>query len=203
MQFETVVVGIDGGEHKTPEFKKLNPKGKVPCLIIDGEPLTENVAILTYLNRAFPEANILTRTANLVDELRQTADLAFCSGGLHLLATRIRMSHRFVENPTLAPQVRAAEIDAMKPNAAFVDEHLSRNRWWYGEQWSIMDAYRHWIWHRITGSGFPEDDYPNWADHYRQQFERPSMQRMLDRKQDWQQELSDRGMAFPEHPTLS
>ena len=32
------------GALKTPEYLRLNPKHKVPVLVIDGEPLTENAA---------------------------------------------------------------------------------------------------------------------------------------------------------------
>ncbi|MEN0002127.1 MAG: glutathione S-transferase N-terminal domain-containing protein, partial [Pseudomonadota bacterium] len=48
--FETQLVRTAANEQNSPEFLKLNPKGKVPTLLIDGEPLTENVAILTWLN---------------------------------------------------------------------------------------------------------------------------------------------------------
>jgi len=36
------------GALKTPEYLRLNPKHKVPVLVIDGEPLTENVAIQIF-----------------------------------------------------------------------------------------------------------------------------------------------------------
>ena len=47
------------GALKTPEYLKLNPKHKVPVLVIDGEPLTENVAIQIFIHRAFPQAKLL------------------------------------------------------------------------------------------------------------------------------------------------
>ena len=51
VEFESVLIRFVRGEHKSPEFKKLNPKGKVPTLVIHGKPLTENLAIITYLNQ--------------------------------------------------------------------------------------------------------------------------------------------------------
>ena len=59
LPFEYRPVLFMKGEHKSPEYKKLNPKGKVPCLVIDGEALTENVAILSHLNQRFPDAHLL------------------------------------------------------------------------------------------------------------------------------------------------
>ena len=46
-------------QHRTPEFLELNPKHKVPVLIVDGEALTENVAIQIWIARQFPRAGLL------------------------------------------------------------------------------------------------------------------------------------------------
>ena len=79
------------GEHKAPEFKSRNPKGKVPALEIDGTVLTENVAILWYLHQRHPEARLLPATSTPLEDARNLADLCFCSATLHPLVTRIRM----------------------------------------------------------------------------------------------------------------
>lgn len=47
--FEAVLVRLSKGEHKRPEFLKLNPYGRVPVLVDDGLVLSESVAICLYL----------------------------------------------------------------------------------------------------------------------------------------------------------
>jgi hypothetical protein len=42
-----------------PEYLRLNPAHKVPALVIDGAPLTENVAIQMWGARDFPAARLL------------------------------------------------------------------------------------------------------------------------------------------------
>ncbi|KAJ1355216.1 hypothetical protein KIN20_012539 [Parelaphostrongylus tenuis] len=37
------------------EYAKVNPTRKVPALMVDGEPLTESLAIMEYLEEAYPD----------------------------------------------------------------------------------------------------------------------------------------------------
>ena len=43
------------GETRTPAVLKLNPNGTVPFLVVDGRPMTETVAIMRYLAKAYPQ----------------------------------------------------------------------------------------------------------------------------------------------------
>ncbi len=59
LPYTTELVRFMKGEHKSPAYKAYNPKGKVPAILIDGEALTENVAIISLLNERFPDAGLL------------------------------------------------------------------------------------------------------------------------------------------------
>ncbi|MDP2311893.1 MAG: glutathione S-transferase family protein [Pseudomonadota bacterium] len=50
-------------ETRTPEFLALNPRGKVPTLKDGDLVLNESLAILAYLDRAYPEVPLFGRTA--------------------------------------------------------------------------------------------------------------------------------------------
>ena len=53
--FTLHVINRFAGEAKTPEYLAVNPKGKVPTLVVDGSILTENPAIQTYIAGAYPD----------------------------------------------------------------------------------------------------------------------------------------------------
>ena len=57
--YQRQLVDLARGEHKGDAYLKINPHGKVPALAVDDTVLTENVAILTYLAKRFPEAQLL------------------------------------------------------------------------------------------------------------------------------------------------
>jgi maleylacetoacetate isomerase len=49
----------DGGEQRTPAFRRLNPQGLVPALEIDGLVLTQSLAIIEYLEETRPAPPLL------------------------------------------------------------------------------------------------------------------------------------------------
>ena len=50
---ERVQLDIKKGETKKPEYKKLNPNGRVPLIVHDGTPIFESAAITIYLGETF------------------------------------------------------------------------------------------------------------------------------------------------------
>ena len=57
--FEVRPIDLRKGQKSSPEYLKLNPKHKVPALVIDGKTLTENVAIHQWIHRTIPAAKLL------------------------------------------------------------------------------------------------------------------------------------------------
>ena len=45
----------DGGEQNKEEFKNINPMGQVPALIMNGETITQSMAILEFLEESYPD----------------------------------------------------------------------------------------------------------------------------------------------------
>jgi glutathione S-transferase len=56
--YEIVPIDFTKGEHKTPEFIKINPAGKLPALVDGDSKIFEGAAICLYLAEKFPEAKL-------------------------------------------------------------------------------------------------------------------------------------------------
>jgi len=56
--FELTLLDTEKQQQKSPEYLKLNPSGRIPCLIVDGEPLAETAALLMLLAERHPEAGL-------------------------------------------------------------------------------------------------------------------------------------------------
>ena len=59
--YEIVPIDLTKREHKTPEFLKINPAGKLPALVDGNTKVFEGAAICLYLGDKFPEANLAPR----------------------------------------------------------------------------------------------------------------------------------------------
>lgn len=57
-EYEIVSIDFTKREHKTPEFLKINPAGKLPALVDGDSKIFENAAICLYLADKFPAANL-------------------------------------------------------------------------------------------------------------------------------------------------
>lgn len=197
--FDIHVVAFMAGEHKSPEYLAINPKGKVPALRIDGHSLTENVAILTYLDRRHPDAKLLPARHTDADLAQHLADLSFCAATLHPLVTRIRMSPIFA-GPENARAVWEHAATAMDEYFTLIDRRLSEAPWWYGEGWSVMDAYLYWVFYRVAGAAYDVEPFPAFADHAARMARRPAVQRALEREKQAEAYLESRGLLFVPPP---
>ena len=73
--YRTVAVELKTNEQLKDGFLKLNPMGTVPCLIVDGNPLNESMAILEWLEEEYPERPLLPS-----DPLDRAWVRQFCQG---------------------------------------------------------------------------------------------------------------------------
>src|SRR4026208_1799287 len=57
--YELKPILLAKGQQRTAEYLKINPRGKVPALSVDGKILVENTGILTYLARRYSDKKLL------------------------------------------------------------------------------------------------------------------------------------------------
>lgn len=193
VEFDLKLVRFKKGDHKRPDYLAMHPAGKVPLLVTPEGPLTQNVAIARYLGHAFP--TLLPQAATAYADATITADLAFCADTLHPNVTRMRMPMFMVDGSEAQASVKAKAFEAMHPLAKVVDRRLAEGTWWYGDSWSILDAYVYWVWFRITGCGFPVECYQAWAAHAAAMEARPAVQRAVAKDATLQATLEAKGLA--------
>ena len=95
--FEVRPLNFRKGQNRTPDYLKLNPKHQVPVLLIDGQPLTENVAIQMWIARNYPAAKLLPSDA--MQELQAISIMSWCASAIHPFLARINAPARVCDAP--------------------------------------------------------------------------------------------------------
>ena len=137
--FDVHTVLLAKGQQKTPEYLKLNPKGKVPALAIDGDVLTENVAILTYVARSHPQAGLLPPDA--IGEARALSAMTYFSNTVHPAFTHFNRPERFTSDEAGIPGVKSKGRENFHALLAEVDGLLTGKQWLAADRFSVADLY--------------------------------------------------------------
>lgn len=71
IDFKSTPVNLLKREHKDPGYLAKNPAGTVPCLLVNGRPLSESMAILEWLEETFPTRPLLPNDGFSRQRVRQ------------------------------------------------------------------------------------------------------------------------------------
>ncbi|RTL54157.1 MAG: glutathione S-transferase family protein [Rhodocyclaceae bacterium] len=175
--FELVPVSLKKGEQKTEAYLALNPKGKVPLLVANGQTISENTAILSFLDSLFPTAKLLPSA--LMERTQAISWMSWCSSGLHPPITRIAKPGNFCDAPNSEESLKRLAIAEQLRNFAIIDGKLAGREWVF-DHWTAVDGYLFWVWRRFAMvSGADLSVFPAYAAHAERMGARPSVVKTL------------------------
>jgi glutathione S-transferase len=157
--FEVQPMSFHKNDHRAPEFLAINPEGTVPTLLIDGRALTEVAAILYYLARRFPEANLLPR-----DEPEAEAHAI---SWMSFIASRVHPA-------------RGRGLEYATKIYKLADERLGAREWAIG-RYSIADIHLFRLFWRFENSlKPPPGTFPNLSAHRARMMARPAVKKTIE-----------------------
>ena len=135
-KYEKQLVDLAKGEQRTETYLKINPQGRVPVLRLDnGEPLTENTAILPYLGKRFG----LWPTEPLA-EAKALALIGFFATSVHPAHAHIGRPERYATDPAAFPTITEVGRKTFYGHLKQMDGMLAGLDW-FGGQYSVLDPY--------------------------------------------------------------
>jgi glutathione S-transferase len=179
--YETHSVAMGKGEHKSPDYLKMNPRGKVPTLQIDDQFLVENVAIQNYLVKRFPEANLSPKDP--LGEARWISANAWMSNTLHPAFGRWNRPGNLTPDEAAHPAMKEAGKKAFWDCLTELDGMLAGKEWMHGAQYTTSDPYA--LVFYGWGLRIPELDLKqlqNFTAHKDRMLQRPAVKRVLERE---------------------
>ena len=135
---EFVYLRLNKGEHKTPDYLKLNPNGKVPTLVDGERSLWEADAILCALAQKM-KSDLWPQDERQPEILRWLSwnSSQFNAGGSALYFEYI-IKPRFNIGPVDEAEVKNAQA-TFRTYGAMLNEHLKGRTWLVGDTLTIAD----------------------------------------------------------------
>ncbi len=132
--YETRVLDFTKGEHKSAEYRQLNPMGKIPTIVHNGVVVTECAAICAYLADAFPEKKL----APAVDDPARGTYyrwLFFGAGCVEPAVTDKAFNRPPVERKG------AVGYGSYDDTIATLESAVEKGPWLLGDQFTAADVY--------------------------------------------------------------
>ena len=181
--FEKVLASTSDGTTKSAAFKQINPKGRVPLLVIDGDVLTEVPAISSYISSQKPELHLMGR--NPMEQARVLEWFNWLSGTMHGQAVAgLFRPYRFTDDETAFPAISAKAKQTMTDGHQQIEAKLTGRDWVCGEYFSAADPMLLFILRMSNRLGFDvKTTYPAFTAWAKRMEARPAVQAMLNDEQ--------------------
>ncbi|MBM4256108.1 MAG: glutathione S-transferase family protein [Deltaproteobacteria bacterium] len=170
---------IEKGENKVEAYLKINPRGRVPALVIDdGRVLVENTAILIYLGRRFPESGLLP--TDPFQEALCISTMVWFSNAVHPSFTHFRHPQRFTEDAAAQPSVKEMGNKNFWTYCREIDSLLTGKDWIIGKEFSVADCYAlvFYAWGVIAK--LPMNELGSYTAFKERMSERPAVRKVLE-----------------------
>jgi glutathione S-transferase len=138
VDFEFIPVNLLAGEHKSPEFLRLNPAGKVPVLVDGDTVIPESAAIVLYLAEKYRERGLLP--ASLEARANVYRWTMFAVTELEQPLWRITKHTVVYPEEKRLPADIALAREEFLAMAAVLDSHLKGRRFIVGDNVTVADC---------------------------------------------------------------
>jgi glutathione S-transferase len=167
-------------QQRTPEYLKINPKGRVPALVTERGVLTETPALLQYIAQAFPQADLAPLDDAFLLAKANEFNSFLCST-VHVNHAHKGRGSRWVEaEDTVALDAMKKKVpQTMAESFTLIEERMLKGPWVLGEAFSTSDMYLYTLTRWLAGDGVDVERFPKVADHMRRMDAKPQVQKIV------------------------
>ena len=163
-------VDFAAAEQKSPDYLKINPKGRVPALITDQGVLTETIALLEYVNALYPDAALVP--ADPFQAARMRSLMTYLASTFHVNHAMGGRGERWGTKASTFDDLKSKVTENITENCTYIEENvLSDTPFLGGDRFSIGDAYLYTVSTWLPSDGVSIVDFPK-LDAFQQNISR-------------------------------
>lgn len=136
VRYESRLLEFSKGDHKSPSYLEVNPRGKVPALRDGNYVLAESLAIMAYLDKRYPEPALFGQSPGQTGRIWQSI-MEFKNYAEPLL-DRIARPLLFGNVDEQADDIQAA-AESLRVELAGMEEAVAQDGWFADDSLSAAD----------------------------------------------------------------
>lgn len=176
--YQAVKLDFKAQQQRTPEYLKVNPKGRVPALATERGVLTETPALLQYVAQSFPQSGLAP-----LDDIFLLAKMnefnSYLCSTVHPYHAHKARSARWADDPAAWESMQKKAPQNMADGFALMEEHMVQGPWVLGDRFSTSDLYLFTIGRWLPGHDVDVARYPKVAALMDRLQQRPQVQKVL------------------------
>jgi len=176
--FDARRIDFAGAEQMKPEYLAINPKGRVPALVVGRGVLTETPAILAFIAQSYPEARLAPLDDPFAFAELQAFNNYLCATVHVAHAHRVR-GYRWADEPEAWETMKKKVPQSVGACFDLIERDLFRGPWVMGEAYTIADPYLYTLAGWLEGDGVDPRAFPRVHDHRSRMGERAAVRRTL------------------------
>ena len=176
--YELALVDFSISGQRSPEFLKINPKGRVPALETSQGVLTETPAILVFIAQTYPKA-ALAPVDDHYEFARCQAFNSYLSSTVHIAHSHRMRGSRWADEPEAIAAMQRKVPQSVGEAFALIEQTLAAGPWVLGSSYSICDPYLFTMAGWLEADGVDIKALPRVNEHFQRMAKRPALRRVL------------------------
>ncbi|MGP5201133.1 glutathione S-transferase family protein [Psychrobacter aquimaris] len=138
--YELVLVERESNSHKSADYLKLNPAGRIPTLVVDEQPIFESPAICIHICELHPVYDLIPAIGDSKRPLFFQW-LAFLNNTLQAELMVRYYPHRHTNDESNIPNIISAQDERIADALSIINDQLDGNEFLLGEKLSACDYF--------------------------------------------------------------
>ena len=136
LPYESRLLEFSKDEHKTPAYLRLNPRGKVPTLKDGDFVIYESLAIMSYIDRKYPDPPLFGKTPEETGLIWRA--LAECESYILPAGDKVVRPIFFGKGLDKVEEIQEA-AETLRRELKTIDKRLAGSDWLVGDKISAAD----------------------------------------------------------------
>jgi glutathione S-transferase len=176
-EFRLRLVDFAAEEQRSPAYRKVNPKGRVPALATARGILTETPAILAFIAQTHPDAALAP--TDPFEFARLQAFNSYLCATVHVAHAHSRRGERWADEPAAIAEMKRKTPEVMASCFQLIEDEYFAGPWVMGSDYTIADPYLFTITQWLPAHRVNIARYPKIREHHNRMHARPAVQEAI------------------------